>query len=108
MEVVKDDGGAASDGNRRIRAVLGWVVTTTVAIFAIGPFVVILRAGFREGLHADLYFMIFRDHFATVVGLPMAAVAALFVVLILRSSEGPLKLKALGIELEGQGQLSCG
>ncbi len=38
----------------------------------------------------------------------MAAVAALFVVLILRSSEGPLKLKALGIELEGQGQLSCG
>lgn len=40
-------------------------------------------------------------HFAAVVGLPSAALAAMFVVLVLRTVAGPIELKIPGFEFKG-------
>jgi hypothetical protein len=40
-------------------------------------------------------------HFAAVVGLPAAALLALLLTLILRTSRGPIEIRALGIEFKG-------
>jgi len=44
---------------------------------------------------------ILRNHFAAVVGLPMAAIFALWVVTILRSKSGPIEFDAFGFRLRG-------
>jgi hypothetical protein len=92
---------SARDDSESIRRVFSWVIVTGAAVFSLLSIVVLVRAGFREGLHANLYFSVIRDHFVAVVGLPMAAVAALFIVLVLRSTDGPLEFEALGITFRG-------
>ncbi|KVO99812.1 hypothetical protein WL28_11680 [Burkholderia ubonensis] len=42
-----------------------------------------------------------RDHFPAVVGLPSAALAALFIVLVLRTVAGPIEMKIVGFEFKG-------
>ena len=42
-----------------------------------------------------------REHFAAVVGLPMAAVAAFIVVALFRQSEGPIEIEGAGFKLKG-------
>lgn len=42
-----------------------------------------------------------RDHFAAVIGLPMAGILALWVVTILRSQSGPIEFEALGFKFRG-------
>lgn len=44
---------------------------------------------------------VLRDHFAAVVGLPMAGILALWVVTILRSQTGPIEFEAMGFKLRG-------
>jgi hypothetical protein len=92
---------AARDGDEPIRRVFSWVIVTGAAVFSVLSIVLLVRAGFRKELHASLYFSVMRDHFVAVVGLPMAAVAALFIVLVLRSTDGPLEFEALGVKLRG-------
>ena len=49
----------------------------------------------------DLLVRIIEKQFAVVVGLPLAAVLAAFIVIALRHTEGPIKLKGLGFEFDG-------
>ena len=44
---------------------------------------------------------IVQNHFAATVGLPMAAVAAIFIVVGLKQSSGPIKFEGLGFKFEG-------
>jgi hypothetical protein len=44
---------------------------------------------------------VLREHFAAVIGLPMAGILALWVVTILRSQSGPIEFEALGFRLRG-------
>ena len=41
------------------------------------------------------------DHFAGVVGIPMAALTAFCIVILLQSTSGPIKFKILKLEFEG-------
>lgn len=88
-------------GDNKLHKVLGWVVVLSVAAFSLTAVIILIRAGFRPGPHSDLYFAILQDHFVAVVGLPLAAVAALFVVLILRSTQGPIEFGAAGLSFKG-------
>jgi len=42
-----------------------------------------------------------RNHFAVVIGLPMAGILALWVVTILRSQSGPIEFEAVGFKFRG-------
>lgn len=42
-----------------------------------------------------------KNHFAAVVGLPMAALASLCIVLVLRVSSGPVEFEAWGLKFKG-------
>ena len=44
---------------------------------------------------------IVKNHFAATIGLPLSAIAALVVVILLEFTSGPIKMKALGFEFEG-------
>jgi len=44
---------------------------------------------------------IVKDHFSAVVGLPVAALVAAFIVVGLRHSEGPIKFEGFGMKFEG-------
>ena len=44
---------------------------------------------------------ILHDHFAAVVGLPLAAIAAFVLVIFLRQAEGPVEFEGLGLKLKG-------
>jgi hypothetical protein len=44
---------------------------------------------------------ILREHFAALVGIPMSALIAMCVVILLRFSAGPIEFKGLGFEFRG-------
>jgi hypothetical protein len=44
---------------------------------------------------------ILKNHFPATIGLPLSAIAALVVVILLEFTSGPIKFKALGFEFEG-------
>ena len=49
----------------------------------------------------ELWERIIREHFAAVVGLPMAALLASFIVIALKYAEGPMEFEALGFKFRG-------
>jgi len=51
--------------------------------------------------HPDWMIEIIKTHFAGLIIPPLMMVGAIVVVIALRMSEGPIKLKAFGIEFEG-------
>jgi hypothetical protein len=44
---------------------------------------------------------LFHEHPAAMLGLPLIAIAALCLVLILRSTSGPIEFEALGLKFKG-------
>jgi hypothetical protein len=85
-----------SPQEERLRLVLGWVIVTAVTLFS---FVLVLMI--RKGFYSTFYSDIASQHFAATVGLPMGAVAALFIVLVLRATSGPLEFEAIGLKFKG-------
>jgi hypothetical protein len=55
----------------------------------------------RKGFYSTFYSDIAGRHFAATIGLPMGAVAALFIVLVLRATSGPLEFEAIGFKFRG-------
>ena len=44
---------------------------------------------------------VYKQHFLATFGLPFAAIAAVFLIILFKHSEGPIKFKAIGLEFEG-------
>lgn len=55
----------------------------------------------RRGREEKAWLKLTQEHFAAVVGLPTAAVGALFLVLIVRVTEGPMTIKLGSVAFEG-------
>ncbi len=50
---------------------------------------------------------ILKDHFAAIVGMPVAAAFAFLIVVFLRQTEGPIEFKGLGFDFQGpSGQIA--
>ena len=60
-----------------------------------------LLAGLFAFASPGTWIQIIETHFAATVGLPMAALAAAFLVIGLRHSGGPVKFEGLGFKFEG-------
>lgn len=89
------------DGDERLRKAISWIIVASVSIFALFSLFFLVRAGFKGNSFGNFYFSTLQEHFRVVVGLPMAAVAALFVVLVLRSTSGPIELEVLNLKFKG-------
>lgn len=73
-----------------------WFIVASTALFCIALAVGILISGFRGSWHG-----VTQEHFATVVGLPCAAILALAIVLLLRNVSGEVELKVAALEFKG-------
>jgi hypothetical protein len=80
---------------RRIVAIMALVATTTVG----GVFLFFLA---RDIANAEPWMMeIFRTHPGAVLGLPMAALAALCIVLFLEAKSGQIEFEGFGFKFRG-------
>lgn len=76
--------------------IITWVLILIVPVVA-----VLAVTGLLNFMEPGLMREVVREHFAAVVGLPMAALLSAFIVVGLRHSEGPIKFEALGMKFEG-------
>jgi hypothetical protein len=83
---------------RLFRKIFGWVILIATAAWGLfaGGFLVYHSAQPNSWLLA-----LIQNHFAALMGVPMAALMSMCVVILLRYTAGPIKFKALGFEFEG-------
>ena len=81
----------------RFRRIAIWVLFIGVILICVAVFVTFARYGKAD----ELWIPMAREHFAAMVGLPMAALASFIVVMVLRSSAGPIEFEAWGLKLKG-------
>ena len=81
----------------RLQKILSWVAVIAVIVYGVLLFSLFLIRGTGEKQMDDLVL----THYPTVVGLPSAAAAALFIVLVLKAAAGPIEFEALGFKFRG-------
>ena len=82
----------------RYQYIAAWIaiIGTTLFVFAfLGYFLVKLWIGDEWLLN------IMQDHFAALFVVPLSAIGALCIVLVLRYTTGPIEFEAFGIKLKG-------
>lgn len=87
----------SSDWEERLRRVLSWAAVVAVIAYGVLLFSLLLIGGWREPRMEALVF----KHYTTVIGLPSAAAAPLFIVLVLKAAAGPIEFEALGLKFRG-------
>jgi hypothetical protein len=73
----------------RLRIVMAWLAVVGTAFLGVSAFTLVLWRGFRD----QAWLSTAQQHFAAVIGLPMSAIAALFIVLVLRIASGPIEVE---------------
>ena len=81
----------------KLRKILSWAAVIGVITYGVLLFALFLVRGAGAEQMDDLVL----THYPTVVGLPSAAAAALFVVLVLKAAAGPIEFEALGFKFKG-------
>ncbi len=88
------------DSEERFRELFSYI-SITVIIVGVAFFVgLVILLTFSYDYETRILNVIVKNY-AAVIGVPCSALAALAVVLILRSSQGPLEFKGLGCEFRG-------
>ncbi|NMM47918.1 hypothetical protein [Marinigracilibium pacificum] len=81
----------------KLRKILSWTAVFGTLIFALVFFGRIAFLAVDENYWKGIGL----KHFPTIVGLPAAAIAAIVIVLALRTVAGPLEFKFFGLEFKG-------
>lgn len=87
----------ATNWEEKLKKIMSWTAVFAIFVFAIVFFGRIAYLAVTEAYWKELGL----QHFPTLVGLPAAAIAAIFIVLVLRTVAGPLEFKVLGLEFKG-------
>jgi hypothetical protein len=53
-----------------------------------------------QGINPE-FIPLYKRNFIVIIGLPLAALAALFLVLVLRQTQGPIEFEGLGFKFKG-------
>jgi hypothetical protein len=92
---MPDDQDKAADN---VLAIISrWVVVVLFFLFVAG---VTWSFGYG-GVNPDVFRIVVLENFAASVGLPAAAAAALFIVLVLKVTSGPIEFEGLGFRFKG-------
>lgn len=110
----KDENNDNSKNRCRIVAKTILYITTTAIIvitfmaigfiflsWSLGSYQTTRTLGFLQPKYDDAWLTFFFDHFTAMVGLPLAACMALFVVSFFRSKMGTIQIEALGFRFHG-------
>jgi hypothetical protein len=81
----------------RLRMVMAWLAAVGTALLGVAAFALVLWRGFRD----QAWLSTAQEHFAAVIGLPMSAIAALFIVLVLRIASGPIEVEMGPLKFKG-------
>lgn len=76
---------------------MGWAAVILIVLFAVLLFVLFLQRAIEE----KPWLSIAQKQFAAVIGLPMAALAALFVVLVLGLTSGLVEVEFWSFKFKG-------
>jgi hypothetical protein len=76
---------------------MAWLAVFATALLAAAAFTLVLWRGFTD----QAWLTIAQQHFAAVIGLPMSAIAALFIVLVLRIAAGPIEVELGPLKFRG-------
>ena len=82
---------------------MAWLAVIATASLAVAAFALVLWRGFTD----QAWLNIAQQHFAAVIGLPMSAIAALFIVLVLRIAAGPIEVELGPLKFRGAAARSC-
>jgi len=80
----------------RPKVILTWVLAVAIPIAA-----ATVLTGFLSLIPYEVMLDIASKNFAAIVGLPVAAVFAVFLVVVLQQTSGPVKFEGLGFRFEG-------
>ena len=80
-----------------LKLVMSWIAVFLVLIAAVVAFGYLILVGISK----DVWLTLAREQFPLVIGLPGSAAIALFVVLVLRISSGPMKIEFGKMKFEG-------
>jgi hypothetical protein len=88
---------AQDEGQRRAyRRVLSWLVLPAAGGLGLGLFWAVNSERVSPEVRT-----LFIEHFSAIVGLPGAASAALFIVMLLEQTHGPIEFEAAGFKFRG-------
>lgn len=76
----------------------GWIAIIGTTTFVVGFFAFLLLSLWRA---EEWMINIIKDHFAGIYVIPLAAIGALCVVLVLRFTSGPIEFEAYGVKFKG-------
>ena len=76
---------------------MAWLAVIATALFAAAVFAIVLWRGFKD----QAWLTVAQKQFAAVIGLPTAAIAALFIVLVLRIAAGPIEVELGPLKFKG-------
>ena len=76
--------------------IVTWVLALVVPVAT-----AVVLAGFLTLIPYEDLLEISKSHFAAIVGLPVSAVFAAFLVVVLQQTSGPVKFEGLGFKFEG-------
>jgi len=86
-----------SSGEDRFRRFATWTLAVMVLFICSSVFYAFVRYGRTD----QFWIPVTQQHFAAIVGLPMALLASFIVVLVLRVSAGPIEFEAWGLKFKG-------
>jgi hypothetical protein len=81
----------------KIVTAFAWVAATLITLFSIYVFFIMAKRGYDS----QIWLPIAQKHFAAVVGLPMAAIASLFIILVLEYVSGRIEFEIIGFKFKG-------
>jgi hypothetical protein len=87
----------SSSPEDRLRIVMAWLAVVATAFLGVAAFTLVLWRGFRD----QAWLSIAQQNFPAVIGLPMSAIAALFIVLVLRIAAGPIEVELGPLKFKG-------
>jgi hypothetical protein len=94
---IETESSKAISHDGHLRLVMSWISVVLVSITAIASMWKIIELGYDQHVWLET----FRKQFAAVVGLPAAALVALFLVLVLRMTDGPIEAEIGGLKFKG-------
>lgn len=81
-----------------MKTVMSWVVVIILSVFGSFSLYRFFNVHKTEG---DFWLTLIKEHFPVVVGVPMAALAALFITLVLKIAGGPIEFEVAGLKFKG-------
>src|SRR5262249_45403577 len=94
---VRNADDSETKGGRVVRVIFSVIALSALVLFGIMAFRLLAWSLYNESFWADLV----QHHIPAMIGLPLGAVAALEVVLVLEKSSGPIEFELAGVRFKG-------